>query len=63
MAGKRNLFSYWDLEEEIIQKQNKSKIYRHVVRPIGLYRWPTIKNNEQRLGVMETKILRWRDTF
>lgn len=40
----------------------KSKIYRTVVRPVALYGtecWPITKEVERRLGVMETKMLRW----
>ncbi|XP_062866921.1 uncharacterized protein LOC134329566, partial [Trichomycterus rosablanca] len=40
----------------------KSKIYRAVIRPVALYGsecWPTTKEIECRLAVMETKMLRW----
>ena len=45
-----------------INERLKSKIYRNVVRPVALYGsecWPTIRDNERRLVVMETKMLRW----
>ncbi|PIO59958.1 hypothetical protein TELCIR_18562 [Teladorsagia circumcincta] len=40
----------------------KSKIYRTVIRPVAVYGaecWPTTKEVEERLSVMETKMLRW----
>ncbi|VDO97145.1 unnamed protein product [Heligmosomoides polygyrus] len=40
----------------------KSKIYRAVVRPVGIYGadcWPVTKEIERRLSVMETKMLWW----
>ncbi|EYC06535.1 hypothetical protein Y032_0075g946 [Ancylostoma ceylanicum] len=40
----------------------KSKVHRAVVRSVALYgaeRWPSTKEVERRLSVMETKMLRW----
>ncbi|PIO70388.1 hypothetical protein TELCIR_07761 [Teladorsagia circumcincta] len=45
-----------------IPERLKSKIYRTVIRPVAMYGaecWPTTKYMEARLGVMETKMLRW----
>ncbi|PIO64294.1 hypothetical protein TELCIR_14084 [Teladorsagia circumcincta] len=45
-----------------IPERLKSKIYRTVIRLVAIYGaecWPTIKEVEARLSVMETKMLRW----
>nr|CDJ95465.1 RNA-directed DNA polymerase (reverse transcriptase) domain containing protein [Haemonchus contortus] len=45
-----------------IPERLKSKIYRTVIRPVAIYGaecWPTTKEVEARLSVMETKMLRW----
>uniref|UniRef100_W6NDH4 Uncharacterized protein LOC100840703 n=1 Tax=Haemonchus contortus TaxID=6289 RepID=W6NDH4_HAECO len=45
-----------------IPERPKSKIYRTVIRPVAIYGaecWPTTKEEEARLSVMETKMLRW----
>ncbi|VDP34220.1 unnamed protein product [Heligmosomoides polygyrus] len=47
---------------EKISDRLKSMIYRTEVRPIATYGaecWPATKEAESRLGVMETKMLRW----
>ncbi|PIO64310.1 hypothetical protein TELCIR_14067 [Teladorsagia circumcincta] len=48
--------------DKTIPERLKSKIYRTVIRPVALYGaecWPATKDIEARLGVMETKMLRW----
>ncbi|PIO75619.1 hypothetical protein TELCIR_02326 [Teladorsagia circumcincta] len=45
-----------------IPERLKSKVYRAVIRPVAMYGaecWPTTKEIEVHLGVMETKMLRW----
>ncbi|VDP35289.1 unnamed protein product [Heligmosomoides polygyrus] len=50
------------LRNRKIPKHLKLKIYRAVVGPVAMYGteyWPTTKEVETRLSVMETKMLRW----
>ena len=42
--------------------QLKSQLYRTVIRPAALYGsecWPCTRNEERKLSVMETRMLRW----
>lgn len=55
-------FYYRIIFFDLLLLRLKLKIYRSVVRPIALYgfeKWPTMKDNERRLSVMETKMLCW----
>ena len=48
--------------DQRINERLKFQIYRNVIRAVALYGsecWPTIKDNERRLAVMETKMWRW----
>ena len=46
-----------------IPRKLKSQIYRTIIRATTLYGsecWPSTRNDERRLGVMETRMLRWK---
>ncbi|VDO44719.1 unnamed protein product [Haemonchus placei] len=48
--------------EKKMPKRLTSRIYRTVIQPVAIYGaeyWPTTKELEDRLGIMETKALRW----